>query len=248
MNIFVYSSGTAFYKKMASIACISHKRCNSTDDVFLLSSDDHIEQYYTSRLEAEGVLTYMFPETKKEMKDVYSDGDMMRFHTFARWLCYIKWISNSNENDVIDAVLDPDIISLESWTGIEKKISDGVICFTRQFDWDGFINGGFILGHRKDMKRVGEFLLNQLRKDISEGAHIKLPYDQIYWNRYYCGMNIEELCVGNDFLKLAFDKKIYSAKLVHQIDFKGTLFKYDTISKIINECNFDITEDDYAKY
>lgn len=248
MNILVYSAGTDFYIKMSCIACISHKRCNPTDNVFFLTSDNQIDKKYISCLESEGISICLFPDVKMKMRDVFSDGDTMRFHTFARWMCYLKWISNSTNTNVLDAVLDPDIVSLESWTDVERRISEGTICFTRQFDWDGFINGGFILGHREDMKHVGDFLLNRLRKDISEGAFIKLPYDQIYWNRYYRDMNVEELCVGQDFIKLAFDKKLYNARLIHQIDYKGTLFKYDFIAEIIKEFAFDIDEKDYMKY
>ena len=248
MNILIYSAGTDFYIKMASIACISHKRCNPDDNVVLLSSNDRIDEFYISRLQSDGISICLFPEVKVEMKNVFSDGDMMRFHTFARWACYLKWISNATDRSPFDAVLDPDIISLESWTDVAQKISTGMVCFTRQFDWDNFINGGFILGHRDDMEHVGTFLLNQLYKDISDGAFVKLPYDQIYWNRYFREMSLDELCVGNDFIKLSFDKRLYAAKMIHQIDYKGTLFRYDTIIKIINECAFNITAKDYSQY
>ena len=61
-------------------------------------------------------------------------------------------------------------------------------------------------------------------------------------------MNIEELCIGNDFIRLAFDKRLFVAKMIHQIDYKGTLFRYDSIAKIINECAFDLNAKDYTKY
>lgn len=248
MNIYVYSAGQDFYLKMASLACISHKRANSGSCVYLLTTDESICKQYMNALSHEGILVCHYPEIKEELASVHSDGDHTRFHTFARWECFLREVSKESNTDNIYALLDPDIITLDKWDYIQETIEKGELVFTRQFNWDNFINGGFIVGHLADMIKVGKFLLDRLQRDLSDGAFVRSPYDQIYWNRYYHELVIKELCIGADFIRLSFLREICKAKLIHQIDFKGFLFKYPIISKIASENNIRITEADIMKY
>ena len=246
MIIFVYAAGSDFYIKMATMCCISHKRANPNDEVVLLTTEEQLHEKYTSALMKEKVLVHYYPNVKSELSYIYADGDMFRFHTFARWQCYLNAVVCYHDD--VHALLDPDIISAESWSDIEKRLDFGTIAFTRQFDWDYFINGGFIIGYRCDMERIGIFLLQQIRKDISDGAFIKLPYDQIYWNRFFNTMSLSSICVGNDFIQLSVEQKLYKAKLIHQIDHKGTLFRYPIMIQIAQDCNFIISKEDLARY
>ena len=248
MNIYVYSAGQDFYLKMASLACISHKRANSGSCVYLLTTDESICEQYMNALSHEGIVVCHHPEIKEELASVHSDGDHTRFHTFARWECFLREVSKESNTDNIYALLDPDIITLDKWDDIQETIENGELVFTRQINWDNFINGGFIVGHLADMIRVGKFLLDRLQRDLSDGAFVRSPYDQIYWNRYYHELVIKELCIGADFIRLSFQREICKAKLIHQIDFKGFLFKYPIISKICLEYNIQITEADIMKY
>lgn len=248
MNIYVYSAGQDFYLKMASLGCISHKRANPEAHVFLLTTDNSINEQFSAALSREGIIVRYFPRIKEDLASIALDGDYTRFHTFARWECFLKDVIQSTNTDEIFALLDPDIISLNKWDDIQENLSIGEIAFTRQLNWDNFINGGFIVGHLVDMRRVGTFLIERIRRDVSEGAFVRSPYDQIYWNRYYHELVVKGLCVGADFIRLSFQKEFFKAKLVHQIDFKGFLFMYPIINQIASEYHIPITESDMAKY
>ena len=246
MIVFVYAAGSDFYIKMAVMCCISHKRANLTDEVVFLTSEEQLPERYETPLLREKVRCHCFPKVKSELSYICGDGDMFRFYTFARWQCYLN-AAGLYENDV-HALLDPDIVSQECWSDIEKRLDPGTIAFTRQFDWDYFINGGFIIGYKRDMEKIGRFLIRQIREDISAGAYIKLPYDQIYWNRYFNSMYLSSICVGNDFIMLSVEKRLYKSKLVHQIDNKGTLFRYPVMKQIAKDCKYTITIEDLARY
>ena len=248
MNIYVYSAGQDIYLKMASLGCISHKRANHNAHVFLLTTDESINELYLTALSNEGVSVRYFPDVKKDLAYIASDGDQTRFHTFARWECFLRDVIQSINTDELFALLDPDIISLDKWDDIQENLSIGELAFTRQFDWDNFVNGGFIIGHLIDMRRVGNFLMERVRRDVSEGAFVRSPYDQIYWNRYYHELVAKGLCVGADFIRLSFQRELFKAKLVHQIDFKGFLFMYPIINQIASEYHIPITDSDMAKY
>lgn len=248
MNIYVYSSGQDFYMKMASLGCVSHKRANPTAKVFLLTTDEYIDEQYLSMLSNEGITVHNFHKIKKELSYIASDGDNVRFHTFARWECFLRVIYQYTQSNETYALLDPDIISIRKWDDIQERLMNGEIAFTRQFDWDNFINGGFIVGHFTDMSRIGNYLMDRIKNDISRGAFVRSPYDQIYWNRYYHDFGIKELCLGSDFIRLSFQRELFNSKLVHQIDFKGFLFEYPIINQIAYEYNIPITEFDLAKY
>ena len=248
MNIYVYSAGPDFYLKMASLACISHKRANHGSSVYLLTTDESICKQYMNALSQEGIVVCCYPEIKEELSFLHSDGDYTRFHTFARWECFLREVSDKSETDDICALLDPDIITLAKWDDIQYNIEKGAMVFTRQFNWDNFINGGFVVGHLTDMVRVGRFLTERVQLDFSDGAFVRSPYDQIYWNRYYHDLVFKELCVGSDFIRLSFQRENYKARLIHQIDFKGFLFMYPLIGKIASEYNIQITEADIMKY
>lgn len=246
MIIFVYAAGSDFYVKMATMCCISHKRANPTNDVVLLTSEDCLPASYESSLMREKVLFHCFPHVKSELSYIHADGDLFRFHTFARWKCYLD--ATEHYGNGVHALLDPDIVSNENWSDLEKRLDPGTIAFTRQFDWDYFINGGFIVGHSHDMEEIGRFLLRKIREDTAVGAYIKLPYDQIYWNRYFNSMGLSSICVGSDFIQLSVGQKLYKAKLVHQIDYKGTLFLYPVMKQIAQDCSFTITNEDLTRY
>ena len=246
MIIFVYSAGSDFYIKMATMCCISHKRANTEDEVVFLTTEDNLQEKYVSCLTSENIHIHNYPDITLELSDICADGDMFRFHTFARWQCYLR--AASCFNNEVHALLDPDIVSTECWSDIQKRLDPGTIAFTRQFDWDYFINGGFIVGYECDMKRIGAFFMRQIHNDVSTGAYIKLPYDQIYWNRFFNSMGLSNICVGNDFLQLSVEKKMYKSKLIHQIDYKGTLFLYPMMIQIAQDCNFIISKDDLERY
>lgn len=246
MKIFVYTAGSDFYIKMATLCCISHKRANPKDNVVLLTSEEQIKEEYENALLQEKVSVSYYPSVKTELGYIANDGDMARFHTFARWQCYLY--ENIKCSDGVHALLDPDIVSISDWSDVAKAIEEGTIAFTRQYDWDNFINGGFIIGYKRDMNKIGQFLVDQIQKDVSAGAFIRPPYDQIYWNRYYNTFQLSNICLGTDFIKLAFDRNIHNAKLIHQIDYKGFLFKYPVMKQIADDYKFFITEKEMEKY
>ena len=231
---------------MATMACISHKRLNPNDSVVFLTTDEHLCDSYVSALSKEMVDIQYYPNVRSELDYICADGDLFRLHTFARWQCYLN--ATTYYKNEVHALLDPDIISTERWSDIEKRLAPGTIAFTRQIDWDYFINGGFIVGYKCDMEKVATFLMQKIRKDILAGSYIKLPYDQIYWNRYFNTMKLSSICVGNDFIQLAIEEQQYMAKLIHQIDHKGTLFRYPVMMHIAQDYNFAISEEELSRY
>ena len=248
MTIYVYSAGQDFYIKMAVFCCISHKRVNPDDKVVFLTTDSSLKETYLTCLSQEDIGVALFPEIKQELASIASDGDLTRFHTFARWACYLKAVERYADEHEIHALLDPDIVSLERWSDLRSYVQPGQIAFTRQFGWDNFINGGFIAGSVKDMKKVGAFLIDRVFLDISDGAYVRSPYDQVYWNRYFRTMGVTELCLGSDFIRLAFTRDEYKARLVHQIDYKGFIFRYPIMNQISQDNNIPIKQEDYYRY
>lgn len=233
---------------MAILCCISHKRANPKDKVVYLTTDPSLEDTYLRSLCKEGVGAEFFPEIKQELVHIADDGDLTRFHTFARWACYLRAVERFADDGEIHALLDPDIVSLEAWSNIGTYIQPGQLAFTRQFNWDNFINGGLIVGNVKDMVKVGSFLLDRVFIDISDGAYVRSPYDQVYWNRYFSIMGFSELCLGSDFIRLAFTRDEYKARLVHQIDYKGFIFRYQVMDQIARDNSIPITQEDYLRY